>query len=129
MGEEMLPKFDYHLDESDPDVVVLRRQDGSFVAAFSARGVTKESIVEAAREDYRTLLEKHGLPERGGAVERGAAGLPRTPLLETVWTLPISSTLCSHEWSRRSQKRYFWTLRTIHDHSREALWLFSRQSL
>ena len=74
MGEEMLPKFDYHLDESDPDVVVLRRQDGSFVAAFSARGVTKEAIVEAAREDYRTLLEKHGLPERGG----GGAGRRRT---------------------------------------------------
>jgi hypothetical protein len=59
MGEEMLPRFDYYLDESDPDVVVLRRQDGAFVAAFSARGVTEEGIVEAAREDYRALLEKH----------------------------------------------------------------------
>jgi hypothetical protein len=56
MGEEMLPKFDYHLDESDPDIVVLRRQDGRFVAAFSARGVTREGIVEAAKEDYRKLL-------------------------------------------------------------------------
>jgi PAS domain-containing protein len=56
MGEEMLPKFDYYLDESDPDVVVLRRQDGAFVAAFSARGVTTEGIVEAAKEDYRQLL-------------------------------------------------------------------------
>ena len=35
--EPLLPKFDYHLDESDPDILVLRRQDGSFVAAFSAR--------------------------------------------------------------------------------------------
>ena len=54
MSEEaplLLPKFDYHLDESDPDIVVLRRQDGSFVAAFSARG--------AAREDYRALLRQH----------------------------------------------------------------------
>ncbi len=58
MGEEILPKFDYHLDESDPDVVVLRRQDGAFVAAFSARGATKEGIVEAAEEDYRALLEE-----------------------------------------------------------------------
>jgi hypothetical protein len=57
MGEEMLPKFDYYLDESDPDIVVLRRQDGSFVAAFSAIGATREGIVEAAREDYRRLLE------------------------------------------------------------------------
>jgi len=56
MGEEMLPKFDYYLDESDPDVVVLRRQDGAFVAAFSARGATTEGIVEAAKEDYRKLL-------------------------------------------------------------------------
>jgi hypothetical protein len=50
------PKFDYHLDESDPDVVVLRRQDGAFVATFSARGATDSSIVDAAREDYRELI-------------------------------------------------------------------------
>ena len=64
----LLPKFDYHLDESDPDVVVLRRQDGSFVAAFSARGATKEGIVEAAKEDYAALLREHagtlGLEDR-----------------------------------------------------------------
>jgi hypothetical protein len=53
----MLAKFDYHLDESDPDIVVLRRQDGTFVAAFSAYGVTREGIVQAAKEDYRMLLE------------------------------------------------------------------------
>jgi hypothetical protein len=57
MDEEMLPKFEYYLDESDPDVVVLRRQDGTFVAAFSAQGVTREAIVEAAKEDYQALLE------------------------------------------------------------------------
>jgi hypothetical protein len=56
MGEEMLPKFDYYLDESDPDIVVLHRQDGAFVAAFSARGATREGILEAAKEDYRQLL-------------------------------------------------------------------------
>jgi hypothetical protein len=54
--ELRFPKFDYHLDESDPDVVVLRCQDGTFVAAFSARGATEASIVEAAREDYRELI-------------------------------------------------------------------------
>jgi len=43
----------YYLDESDPDIVVLRRTDGSFVAAFSARGATKEGIRQAAQEDYR----------------------------------------------------------------------------
>jgi hypothetical protein len=49
-------KVDYYLDESDPDIVILRRQDASFVAAFSAIGATKEGIVEAAKEDYRELI-------------------------------------------------------------------------
>jgi hypothetical protein len=57
MEELSFPTFDYHLDESDPDVVILRRQDGSFVAAFSARGATREGIVEAAKEDYGRLIE------------------------------------------------------------------------
>ena len=58
MEDLRFPKFDYYLDESDPDVVVLRRQDGSFVAAFSASGATREGIVEAAEEDYKHLLEQ-----------------------------------------------------------------------
>ena len=53
----MLPKFYYYLDESDPDILLLRRQDGSFVAAFSAQGATREGIVEAAREDYWKMIE------------------------------------------------------------------------
>jgi hypothetical protein len=57
--ERGLPKFDYYLDESDPDIVVLRRQDGSFVTAFSAQGATREGVVEAAKEDYRALLWEH----------------------------------------------------------------------
>jgi hypothetical protein len=59
MDEKKLPKFDYYLDESDPDVVVLRRQDGTFVAAFSSIGVTEKGILEAATEDYKALLEEH----------------------------------------------------------------------
>jgi hypothetical protein len=55
----LLPKFDYHLDEADADVTVLRRQDGSFVAAFSAGGATREGILEATQEDYRALLREH----------------------------------------------------------------------
>jgi hypothetical protein len=50
-----LPSY-YYLDESDPDILILCRQDDSFVAAFSAQGATRESIVEAAKEDYRALL-------------------------------------------------------------------------
>ena len=64
MSEEapLLPKFDYLLDESDPDVAVLRRDDGAFVAAFSARGATEEGIIRAAKDDYRALLEEHAGP-------------------------------------------------------------------
>ncbi|MBA3491719.1 MAG: hypothetical protein H0T55_06520 [Rubrobacteraceae bacterium] len=54
--ENLFPKFDYCIDESDPDIVILRRQDASFVAAFSAKGVTKEGLIEAAKEDYRELV-------------------------------------------------------------------------
>jgi hypothetical protein len=43
----------YFLDESDPDILVLRRADGSFVAAFSASGATRDGILQAAQEDYR----------------------------------------------------------------------------
>jgi hypothetical protein len=57
-----LPRY-YFIDESDPDVVVLRRQDGAFVATFSASGTTKEGIVEAAKEDYQRLLGGGGAPE------------------------------------------------------------------
>jgi hypothetical protein len=56
MQELLFPSFNYYLDESDPDIAILRRQDNSFVAAFSARGATKESVIEAAKEDYRGLL-------------------------------------------------------------------------
>ncbi len=67
--EPLLPKIDYYLDESDPDIVVLRRQDGTFVAAFSARGATREGIVEAAKENYWKVIEANakslGLLEDG----------------------------------------------------------------
>jgi hypothetical protein len=59
MKELWYPKFDYYLDESDPDIVILRRQDDSFVAAFSAKGATREGIDEAAREDYWQLIQAH----------------------------------------------------------------------
>jgi len=46
--------FNYILDESDPDIVILRRRDGYFVAAFSASGATQEGIREAAMEDIES---------------------------------------------------------------------------
>ena len=78
---ECLPKLDYYLDESDPDVLVLRRQDGSFVAAFSAQGASREGIMAAVYEDYRRLASRvragaeratflDELPEQAAIVER-----------------------------------------------------------
>jgi hypothetical protein len=65
MEELQFPTFGYNLDQSDPDVVILRRQDGSFVAAFSARGATNEGILEAAKEDRRKLIQAHTDPLLG----------------------------------------------------------------
>ena len=53
------PSFNYHLDESDPDIVILRRQDDAYVAAFSARGASREGIVEAAEQDYAAVLREN----------------------------------------------------------------------
>jgi hypothetical protein len=65
-----LPAFDYYLDESDPDVLILRRQDDSFVAAFSASGATWEGIVEAAKENYWALARAHAArPRQGQGIE------------------------------------------------------------
>jgi hypothetical protein len=55
----LFPKFNYYLDESDPDIVILRRQDDSFVAAFSADGAIREYIIEAAKEAYRESIKGH----------------------------------------------------------------------
>ena len=73
MEELGFPKFEYYLDESDPDIVVLRRQDGAFVAAFSATGATREGIVEAAKEDYRELIRTHGLSQQTSVTAEGFA--------------------------------------------------------
>ena len=70
MEELRFPTFDYYLDESDPDVVILRRQeDGSFVAGCSARGATKEGIVAAANEDYGRLMEAYTVLQQGQSTE------------------------------------------------------------
>ena len=70
MEQLLLAKFDYYLDKSDPDIVILRRQDGSFVAAFSTSGATREGIDEAAREDYWELIQAHTNVLSGKSQER-----------------------------------------------------------
>ena len=42
----------YTLDESCPEILVLRRPDGTTAAVFSAFGATPESIQRAAWEDH-----------------------------------------------------------------------------
>jgi hypothetical protein len=75
MQEELhFPSFGYYLDESDPEVVILRRQDDAFVAAFSPRGATKEGIIEAAKEHYRELLIHNFWVLGGKATEEDRSG-------------------------------------------------------
>ncbi len=52
---------DYQL-EHDPDLLSLRRADGSSIAVFSARGATKEAILRAV-EEHRERLPAYFGPE------------------------------------------------------------------
>jgi hypothetical protein len=66
MEELRLPNFDYHLDESDPDVVIPRRQDGAFVAAYSLQPSARDvhsKMVEPTPCDSEHLLPKMELGE------------------------------------------------------------------
>ena len=53
----------YRLDESDPDFAVLRREDGSQVAAFGERADPRE-IERVAWEDRRQRGGKGALSSR-----------------------------------------------------------------
>jgi hypothetical protein len=52
---------------SEPGLIVLRREDGSEVARFSARGATLDEIERAAEEDRRSqrkdLLASDSIPD------------------------------------------------------------------
>jgi hypothetical protein len=62
-------KWHYRL-EHGPDVLTLRRRDGSFVAAFSARGVTGEAVLRAAEDDARGYPQYCGPGEHARAARR-----------------------------------------------------------
>lgn len=51
MDDPRLLPGDYRLDKADADVLVLRREDDSFVAAFSAWGTTEGAIRRVMEED------------------------------------------------------------------------------
>jgi hypothetical protein len=74
-SEAVLPES-YYLDESDPDILVLRRKDGTFVAAFSAQGASREGIVQAAKEDYQALLASLAAKERKRRSREGEGPKP-----------------------------------------------------
>ena len=61
-AQEVRLRKNYRLEESDPGVLVLLRDDGTFVAAFIARGATNEGSLrvarEAAREDHAALIKQ-----------------------------------------------------------------------
>ena len=54
-GEKRRPYLPtgYRLDEGQPSFLVLRREDGSEAASFSARGADPREIERAAWEDFR----------------------------------------------------------------------------
>jgi hypothetical protein len=59
----------YRLERS-PDVLSLRRADGSFVAVFSAQGVTWEAIMRAIDEDREGLPAYFGPEEYADSARR-----------------------------------------------------------
>lgn len=54
----------YKVDWSDPDVLVLNRADGSFVAAFSSRGVSTEGLQGAVEVDLNSSEASEGVPRK-----------------------------------------------------------------
>lgn len=88
--EFLFPRVNYYLDKSDPDIVILRRSDDSFVAAFSTRGVTREGIIEAAKEDYQELASAYRA--RQGQSTEGQWSRPeRLTLARALEAPPIGS--------------------------------------
>jgi hypothetical protein len=79
----------YYLDESDPDIVILRRQDGSLACAFSAMGATKVGIIERSG---RTTGHSSMLIQLGeGRLLRSAGALNS----ETRLVEPTAQQFCS----------------------------------
>ncbi|MBA3425157.1 MAG: winged helix-turn-helix domain-containing protein [Rubrobacter sp.] len=137
----------YYL-ERDPDLLLLRRSDGSMVTAFSARGAATEAIRSAAEEiDSRSpvlgvvpaeqphlwahCFGRFELFRDGEAVSLGRNGRAQAILkyLLTNWERPVSQDhLMGWLWPDSSAKKARWSLNSaIHalrkilgDHSASA---------
>jgi hypothetical protein len=46
----------YYLDRSDPEVLILRSEEGALIARFSTRGYAAESVEREAWEDHRQRI-------------------------------------------------------------------------
>jgi hypothetical protein len=86
LGEEK--RLDLHLPlgyraQLDPDVLTLRRADGSQVAFFSRRGFVAEAVEQAAWEDYgkyeRPSRQQTSSERRSPSHHRFHARPPRPP--------------------------------------------------
>ncbi len=56
--------------ERDADILTLRRADGSFLSAFSARGFTAQAVVRAAKDDSSGYPAYTGPQEHADSVRR-----------------------------------------------------------
>jgi hypothetical protein len=56
--------------EREPDVLTLRRSDGSFLGAFSVRGVTEQAVLRAAEDDRSGYPVYTGPQEHADSVRR-----------------------------------------------------------
>ncbi len=81
--------------EHTPDVLTLRRADGSVAALFSSRGATGEAVARAVEEDRRGLPAYFGPEEYANSVRR------------------LVETRAKHSWQRflRTEQRMLETRR------------------
>jgi hypothetical protein len=56
--------------EHDADILILRRSDGSFVGAFSARGVSEQAVLRSVEDDCSGRPAYTGPQEHADAVRR-----------------------------------------------------------
>ncbi|HET7270329.1 MAG TPA: hypothetical protein VFI90_04515 [Rubrobacter sp.] len=93
--------------ERDEDVLSLRRQDGSLVGHFSARGVTKEGILHAIEDDRRGYPLYCGPDEHAVSVRRYLR-----VRMESPWEKFLDTERRTLEARRRGQlaKSLLWIL-------------------
>jgi hypothetical protein len=77
--------------EREPDVLTLRRSDGSFLGAFSVRGLTEQAILQAAVDDRLGYPAYTGPQEHADSVRRMMRSRMESPwekfLRTERWTL------------------------------------------